>query len=1008
MRKTKITKKKLPAKKSKKKVLLSKTKKTKAKKAVKKKSGVKKKSALKKKVFKKKTSPKKIVKKSATRKKSVKNKKKTVKKKIAKKLILKKKIKKTVSSKKISKQKLPVITKKTKEEIMVKKNDTPVLNFNQNFLESFKNVDDLLNEAELSLEKEDFILESDESLISIKMSEKKEKLEQIISEDIEVSEQVRMAENYNLKIKGEEIEVNCQKEVPLKSNHVVNLRRSEKKVILSEKQKVDFKIPQKKTISNLSSLYFKEISHLFLKSDFFRFVYFIGQGVVYIFKYSFLGIIFSFKILLSFFIRMALFFNFTGQKIHGFFVNFDQEKIDKNRKNSQEKVEKFKEKVFSFNPLLLFQKGSLKFYAKTFSFVFVALLIVSSIYLFGIVNSLQESKGKVLGISEQAYQNFNDGLQSMMDSDFNLAQENFSQANQKFSVAEKEISQHSKVIMDIFRLIPVGGRQLDDGMKLLKAGSLMSKSAEHISLALEKQQEISITDKIKLISDNLTQSKDELKLASEYIIDININSLPAEYREQFKNIKNQLPALSDNLESLDSFFDLSMKILGSEGLQRYLFIFQNNNEIRATGGFIGSLATVDLSEGEIVNIYVPGGGPYDYKAGIKNDYISPKPLWLINPRFCFWDMNWWSDGPTSFATVLENFSEASNQSLDGLIALNSDIMVDILGILGPIYLEEFDLEITKENFYQKVQQEVEINYDREKNQPKEIIGVLMEKVMDRVFNDESLNYLEFVKLFDLAVNQKDVQMYFKDQGLQSSIENYGWSGSVTKTKKDYLSVVNTNIGGQKTDQFIDQDIQHRVDILSNGAIIDTVKIKREYKAKEDNIFSQVPNKNYLRVYVPQGSKLLEVYGFENFPESEYLKPSYNSSEFLQISEIEGRVSVDKISGLEIYESFGKTVFSGWQEIEPGESKEIYIRYQLPFNIDLSSQDRNLKDLFFNTKELSIDTYSIIYQKQSGQESEIEAYYKWPKNVDLIWSNIKGSTISRNFQEDFVVGFVLEK
>ena len=62
--------------------------------------------------------------------------------------------------------------------------------------------------------------------------------------------------------------------------------------------------------------------------------------------------------------------------------------------------------------------------------------------------------------------------------------------------------------------------------------------------------------------------------------------------------------------------------------KRYLLIFQNNTEMRASGGFMGSFAVMDFSNGQVSNLNVPGGGTYDTEAGLKSKIVAPKPLQL--------------------------------------------------------------------------------------------------------------------------------------------------------------------------------------------------------------------------------------------------------------------------------------------------------------------------------------------------------------------------------------------
>ena len=303
---------------------------------------------------------------------------------------------------------------------------------------------------------------------------------------------------------------------------------------------------------------------------------------------------------------------------------------------------------------------------------------------------------------------------------------------------------------------------------------------------------------------------------------------------------------------------------------------------------------------------------------------------------------------------------AGGTTVDGIISINSDVMLDVLKLTGPVHIDEYDLDITEKNFYKEIQDIVEFRYDKAENKPKKVIGEMMEKIIDRLFNDKNLNYLDMAKLFDKSLSNKDIQMYFSDSSLESVIDNYGWSGSIKETSKDYLSVINTNIGGGKTDEFINQKIYHNVDVLSNGNIIDTVKIVRKFNKVENNSFAQVENKNYIRIYVPLGSKLIEAGGFDSFPEKDYVKPAYGSQEFGKLLELQGRISIDKASGIEIFEELGKTTFAGWQEIKPGEEKIVYVKYQLPFRLNFESLKSFLNRLF-KDEEYGMNSYSIIYQ-----------------------------------------------
>ena len=58
-------------------------------------------------------------------------------------------------------------------------------------------------------------------------------------------------------------------------------------------------------------------------------------------------------------------------------------------------------------------------------------------------------------------------------------------------------------------------------------------------------------------------------------------------------------------------------------------------------------------------------------------------------------------------------------SVDGVISLTEDVVADLLAITGPIEMDEYDKVLSAENFTDEVQMAVEVEYDREENQPKQ-------------------------------------------------------------------------------------------------------------------------------------------------------------------------------------------------------------------------------------------------------------------------------------------------
>ena len=151
----------------------------------------------------------------------------------------------------------------------------------------------------------------------------------------------------------------------------------------------------------------------------------------------------------------------------------------------------------------------------------------------------------------------------------------------------------------------------------------------------------------------------ELKIAMPFLLQVDANfssvreeNIPFEYREEFSRMRGALHTLSGNMKDITDLGDGILRIFAKDQLRRYLVVFQNNTELRATGGFIGSFALVDFANGKIKHIEIPTGGPYDLAGSLRETVMSPQPLHIVNPIWQFQDANWFPDFPTSAKKIM--------------------------------------------------------------------------------------------------------------------------------------------------------------------------------------------------------------------------------------------------------------------------------------------------------------------------------------------------------------------
>lgn len=637
---------------------------------------------------------------------------------------------------------------------------------------------------------------------------------------------------------------------------------------------------------------------------------------------------------------------------------------------------------------------------KALAFVTVMFLLILPLKGLSYLKSIYDLRGRVLGASEEAASELKGGAKQAVVMNFDEAVSNFSRASDKFLDARNEIGAFSKLLSVLGSVIPNDDIRLAKNATLiLDSGRISADIGQELTMAfstLEPDKE----KNIKVILESFyTHTKNAALLAHELhakVEKIEVEYLPEEYQGQFTELQQKSGTIANGLDELVILIEDMKNFLGFQYDKRYLLVFQNNTELRASGGFIGSYALIDFRNGEITNLEVPSGGSYDTEAGLKTKIAAPYALQLVNPLWHFWDANWWPDWPTTARKLMWFYEESDGPTVDGVISFTPTVFEKILAAIGPIDMTKgYDVVLDADNFWLETQRITEAKnlvatssatstmvidtkitsstasstLAQDDDKPKKIIGDLMGKIIEEM--PKRLNkevFMNLVGVIEDSLNEKHVMFYLSDPELQSKSHEYGWDGAMKNTAFDYLMVVNTNVAGGKTDRVIRETISHEAEIQKDGSIIDTVTIKREHTGEKWQEFTGVRNNDWLRVYVPLGSELISYEGFST-PEAKFFSaPDSAWGEDELLEKTEAKAKIDPETGTRVYAENGKTVFANWSQIDPGQTAELVIRYRLPFKIEKIERPdtwQNRLGALLNPGQKDLTPYALLVQKQPG-------------------------------------------
>lgn len=105
--------------------------------------------------------------------------------------------------------------------------------------------------------------------------------------------------------------------------------------------------------------------------------------------------------------------------------------------------------------------------------------------------------------------------------------------------------------------------------------------------------------KIKGLADPVTQASEAFTTADKRLGEVDTEHLLGAVKSRYDDAAGQISDASTTLQSAERAVQVLPSMLGADGDRRYLLLFQNNAEIRATGGMPGAMSVIDTNAGQI-------------------------------------------------------------------------------------------------------------------------------------------------------------------------------------------------------------------------------------------------------------------------------------------------------------------------------------------------------------------------------------------------------------------------
>jgi hypothetical protein len=272
------------------------------------------------------------------------------------------------------------------------------------------------------------------------------------------------------------------------------------------------------------------------------------------------------------------------------------------------------------------------------------------------------------------------------------------------------------------------------------------------------------------------------------------------------------------------------------------------------------------------------------------------------------DAGWDPDFPATAQLSEEMYRSATGRTVDGTLAIDPYAISGLLKITGPVEVAPYGT-FTGEDFFPKLNLIVNSQTGGNPTWGKKALGPVAQAVMERVLTASVSLWPRM--LASIAEEARGGHILFHRTGNAASLASVARDdGSLANPPQgeDYVMAVDANVGGTKSDTYVQKAMQEKVEVFAGG--LARHELIASYRYPPGIPDPTLPKggdaayRDYVRFYLPETSTVTSFYA----------------------TDTEG----NRVGALEdLTVEHGKRVAGTFFRLPPGQSLELHLVYQAP-------------------------------------------------------------------------------
>ncbi len=327
------------------------------------------------------------------------------------------------------------------------------------------------------------------------------------------------------------------------------------------------------------------------------------------------------------------------------------------------------------------------------------------------------------------------------------------------------------------------------------------------------------------------------------------------------DLKVRLPRVGARAVSARDGLDALLDMLGASGPRRFLILSQNPDEVRPTGGFMGSYGVLATHNGHLaLERYAATSAWYlprpqaalpPAQAALPLQLDSPpQPQTLAN-------VNATADFSAAGRLAAELWRRGGEKPVDGVISMTPAVMARIVGVLGPVTVPVFDETVTAANLLDRV------DYHTHLEAPtaglpggrKAFLIELAHVVVQRVLDAPASKWDPLARAIGRGFDAREAMAWSNHPVMQDALVARAWDGTLPQVAGDFFYDGEFEYVA-KNGRGLHRTFDHDVVLHADGSARVTTKVTiANTEPPNSGGHLNIDSLSFVTVYGPSGASL---------------------------------------------------------------------------------------------------------------------------------------------------------